>query len=181
MKALDLTGQVFGKLTVVRKARSIRDSSGIRRTRWLVRCECGKERPLSTNHLQTMNTKSCGCAQHRRLPPGQAIRNYILVQYKFRAKQKGLTWALTDEQFDNLTKATCHYCGVVPFNVRRNKHLRGEFTYNGIDRKDSSRGYTTGNVVPCCKVCQFMKRDLPYSEFLLHVRKIASYTGEACS
>lgn len=64
----DLTGGRFGRLLVVGR----RKSEGGRR-RWLCRCDCGKEHVVSTLHLNSGETKSCGCyfadvvAERRRL------------------------------------------------------------------------------------------------------------------
>lgn len=57
---VDLTGQSFGKLTVL-AATDMRSSQG--NQIWKCQCECGNIAYISTNHLQTGNTKSCGCLQ----------------------------------------------------------------------------------------------------------------------
>lgn len=58
MKAqLDLHGQRFGKLVVIAPAE--RAENG--KTRWLCRCDCGRETVVKTNALRTGDTKSCGC------------------------------------------------------------------------------------------------------------------------
>ena len=54
-KALDLTGQKFGKLTVISKSAS---RNG--KTYWLCRCECGAEKEVQTSHLRSGAIKSCG-------------------------------------------------------------------------------------------------------------------------
>lgn len=59
--AEDLTGQVFGNLTVLEKAES---KSG--RTQWKCRCTCGKETVVSARNLKSGKTKSCGCMQYVR-------------------------------------------------------------------------------------------------------------------
>mgnify|MGYP001611047245 CR=1 FL=1 len=57
-KSLDLTGQVYGRLTA---AHVVRDKNGHRA--WLCQCACGKETILATGNLRSGNTSSCGCAQ----------------------------------------------------------------------------------------------------------------------
>ena len=57
---LDLTGQRFGKLTVVAPAENIG-----RRTAWLCRCDCGGERIVKTVHLREGKVTSCGCAKEK--------------------------------------------------------------------------------------------------------------------
>lgn len=54
---IDLTGQRFGKLTVISKAKN----HG-RRSAWHCKCDCGKELDVITESLRSGNTKSCGCS-----------------------------------------------------------------------------------------------------------------------
>lgn len=44
--------------------------------------------------------------------------------------------------------------------------------YNGIDRVDSSLGYTVDNVVPCCKLCNQAKNNLSKQEFVDWVKRV---------
>ena len=62
MKVLDLTGQKFGKLTAIKKAKPRND----RYTRWICKCECGNISEVRTDYLRNGHTTSCGCtkAQH---------------------------------------------------------------------------------------------------------------------
>ena len=55
---VNLSGQIFGKLTVL-SATDMRTNAG--NQIWKCQCECGNVVYISTNHLQTGNTKSCGC------------------------------------------------------------------------------------------------------------------------
>lgn len=54
-KFVDLTGQRFGRLIVVRRVGS--DKS--KHSRWLCKCDCGNEKIISSSGFR--NTKSCGC------------------------------------------------------------------------------------------------------------------------
>ena len=58
----DLTGQRFGRLTVIGVAAppAGRKSSTYR---WRCRCDCGAETIIPCNNLLKGNTKSCGCLQ----------------------------------------------------------------------------------------------------------------------
>ena len=56
----DLTGQVFGRLTVIDL--STRKSGTTRM--WNVVCECGNKRTIASDSLVKGNTKSCGCLAH---------------------------------------------------------------------------------------------------------------------
>jgi len=58
MKLQDLSGQKFGRLTVLRR------DGEIKPTRWVCLCECGKEYSSTAGHLKSGNIKSCGCLRH---------------------------------------------------------------------------------------------------------------------
>ena len=56
----DLSGQTFGVLTVVRRVASARYwRNGI--SKWVCRCECGREVEVSSFNLVEGHRKSCGC------------------------------------------------------------------------------------------------------------------------
>lgn len=55
-KILDLTGQTFGRLTVLRQ-----DGVLKKQRAWLCRCECGNEVSRPGFYLRSGDTTSCGC------------------------------------------------------------------------------------------------------------------------
>jgi hypothetical protein len=58
MKLIDLTGQKFGRLTVVGQTFS---KNG--RTIWKCKCDCGNEKDIGGHDLKSRATRSCGCLQ----------------------------------------------------------------------------------------------------------------------
>lgn len=65
---------------------------------------------------------------------------------KNKANKLNKEWSLTFEQYCELRQGNCHYCnGDLPETSR------------GLDRKDSSIGYTINNCVPCCGYCNEIK------------------------
>lgn len=56
-KKIDLTGQRFGRLTVIEEAGRTKSS----RICWLCRCDCGSLCAVSGNNLRGGDTRSCGC------------------------------------------------------------------------------------------------------------------------
>lgn len=56
-KPIDLFGNKFGRLTVIRKI----DKNKWGNSRWLCLCDCGKEKIIRGSHLKNGHTKSCGC------------------------------------------------------------------------------------------------------------------------
>lgn len=62
-RALNLTGQKFGRLTVIKKVENNVNAKGGQRSAWLCECECGKRIVVTGDKLKNGNTKSCGCLQ----------------------------------------------------------------------------------------------------------------------
>jgi len=65
MKATDLTGKKFGKLTVTGQAESSGEGKE-KKARWNCVCECGGTSVVQAYNLNSGNSKSCGCARIRR-------------------------------------------------------------------------------------------------------------------
>ena len=61
-KKIDLTGQPFGRYTVIREYG--RKNGAVT---WLCRCDCGRERIVSGNHLRKGAVLSCGCLRDEKL------------------------------------------------------------------------------------------------------------------
>jgi hypothetical protein len=59
-KYIDLTGQKFGRLTVIRKAEK-KAGSESRSAFWQCTCECGNTTVVVAPSLRSGNTQSCGC------------------------------------------------------------------------------------------------------------------------
>ncbi|WP_373750312.1 hypothetical protein [Jeotgalibaca porci] len=57
-RALDLSGEVYGKLTVIKRVEN--DKHG--KARWLCRCECGNESTPNGADLRSGKSRSCGCS-----------------------------------------------------------------------------------------------------------------------
>lgn len=62
-KFIDLTGQKFGRLTVIKRAESRISKTGQHKTMFLCKCDCGNEICVSSSNLKSGYVKSCGCYQ----------------------------------------------------------------------------------------------------------------------
>jgi 5-methylcytosine-specific restriction endonuclease McrA len=88
-----------------------------------------------------------------------------------KSKKRGWDSWITFGEYQNLIHQPCTYCGDIDSNVMRDRlrikvPISGTVVrYNGIDRIDSSKGYVTGNVVPCCKRCNIAKNDMTFDEW----------------
>lgn len=58
---VDLTGQRFGKLTVIKRAEDSLTKSGKKLVAWVCKCDCGKKCVIRSTNLKSGNTTSCGC------------------------------------------------------------------------------------------------------------------------
>lgn len=175
-RVLDLAEERFGKLTATNTLRKI-DHRVARR---LCYCDCGNITWVPTDRLRNGHTKSCGCWQveFRKLEPGRAVRNQILDCYQRDAKKRKLIWRLSGKQFDHLVMGRCYYCHRLPNTTRKARRHNGDFTYNGIDRLNNARGYTTTNVVTCCPTCNRAKSDMGLEDFLSWVKDLSEAYNE---
>ena len=64
---IDLTGQKFGRLIVLKRASNKLMPSGQQRIRWRCLCECGKIVTVGGQNIKSGETKSCGCWNRDRL------------------------------------------------------------------------------------------------------------------
>lgn len=61
MKALDLVGQRFGRLVVIKRVDGYTTPNGKKRSKWLCQCDCGNTKEVLGSSLKNGHTKSCGC------------------------------------------------------------------------------------------------------------------------
>lgn len=62
MRALDLSGMRYGRLTVIERTDSIMVGTQ-KKSAWVCRCDCGENVIVPTHRLRTGETQSCGCLQ----------------------------------------------------------------------------------------------------------------------
>lgn len=68
----------------------------------------------------------------------------VFKRYKKSAKERGIEFDLSYEQFISFEQERCYYCWIPLDRIR-------------LDRVDSSNGYNLENVVPCCWECNDLK------------------------
>jgi hypothetical protein len=194
MKKRNLTvfkGQKFYDLIVLDDTIEFKiEPSGRKKRSVLCKCICGKTKLIPLGNLydkrETAKAKSCGCtkkfvnginAQSRRKP--ESVYRYIYEQYQSSAKTRNINFSLTKEEYVEIVKKDCHYCGdpapIKQPNRGKEKYVGVPVPYNGIDRIDSNKGYEKENCVPCCTKCNYMKSDMNVSLFTEHILKIANH------
>ena len=85
------------------------------------------------------------------------------IAYRNGAKNRGLLFNISRDEFIRLVKKRCDYCN-------------DENTQMGLDRVDNSVGYLLSNVVPCCEKCNRMKLTMTLDEFYTQIEKIYTYS-----
>jgi hypothetical protein len=175
-----LVGKHFGRLTVLEFARQDKDRGGV--AVWRCQCDCGNETLAVSGELTRGNTRSCGCLTKELQrethchSPGSAAKRALYSAYRLRAKARGQTFVLTQDNFAALTQGPCFYCGAPPScETTWMKGCNGTYVYNTIDRVNSGQGYTLENCVSCCLACNVGKMDSSQAEFLAWIKRIYLY------
>jgi len=154
---------------------------------WKCSCKCGKICYKTITMLHKPKHPSCGCEKNivGTLPDQLSLKRSVILSYKTGAEKKGLTFKLTEQEMLLLFSKNCHYCGSPPSNKVQTRKRKGRthrperdqfFTYNGVDRVDSSLGYSLENCVPCCIICNISKNDLPLSKWKDWIQAVYSRT-----
>lgn len=177
----DLTGQKFGSWAVLHRGKNDLGA----KAKWTCQCECGTIKDVSSRILRSGKSKSYGCKTNELKSKSQigskfkdefeAHKRFIYRNYKYGAKKRGYEFKISFENFCFLLKQRCYYCGAEPSNKQILRNAQDEFLYNGIDRKDNSKGYIKDNCVSACSICNRMKLEMSDQEFLLHVAKIIDW------
>ena len=154
---------------------------------WEAKCDCGNTTLLRPKDAKSGKRKSCGCffedtIKHcaRQFDPEISSARRVWRNNYQKVKDKTCTF----ETFLKLSQKNCFYCNREPFrtyNISQNipdksseyQKENGNFTYNGLDRIDSSKLHTDDNLVSCCYDCNKAKSALSLDEFLNLISRIA--------
>ena len=199
MKNIDLKGQIFSRLIVIKRGPNTKN----RAATWICKCSCGTiTKPIESKSLRKQKTQSCGCllkekskiSKRRLINPKISSIYSLYKQYQNSAKHKKHLFQLTIEQFSKIIFQNCYYCNQEPSKIFSNyfkkdgspsyrsikKNLNLNDVYfqnsiikvNGIDRLNNNIGYSISNTVPCCWVCNNKKSNSNYNDFLSWIEKI---------
>ncbi len=163
----DLVGKKFHKLCVLEYSRTTEHKKAV----WKCRCDCGNIVEVIGGDLISGRTRTCEC---RGMAIGESMFNSTYSQYQANARKRSLDFELSKEEFRNLTKQHCFYCGIPPSNHRKGtgKYAIYNLAYNGIDRINNSQGYTIENSVPCCDMCNKAKNKHSKDDFLTWISSV---------
>lgn len=151
---------------------------------WNCHCTlCGRAMRKSSDSALS-GKASCQCREWYRLyepnrpygreplPNAASHYNSFFLSYLRAARRRNHDFSLTRDEFDSLIAMPCHYCGAAPVErVYYDRRVPVSFAANGLDRVDSQQGYVSGNVVPCCPICNVAKLDRTADEFKEWIRR----------
>lgn len=189
-RLVDLTKKEFGRLTVLEQSGWYTRENGSRIATWKCQCICGNIVTTPTSdRLASGRAQSCGCLQKEkqktawRRNPQEMAWDYHHKKYIQMAKERGYIWDLTKEQFKELAKQSCFYCGAEPkpYVAARTAYLntiikqggtpdldfadKKVILANGVDRIDNTKGYILTNCNSSCFSCNMSKSDKTLQEF----------------
>ena len=174
---MDLTGQKFSKLTVLK-----RDPES-KNVKWICKCDCGNVTSVTTGHLKAGHTRSCGCYSVEKTVERNMSRadidnskyKALYSHYRKNAKRRDIPFDLTIDEVKHIVHQPCHYCGAIESDTFSNMNRGYLIRHNGMDRINSTGGYEATNVVPCCKTCNFAKLTMTQSEFYDWIKRVSKH------
>ena len=146
-KKLDLRGQPFGKLTVLRE--NGRDKRN--KVLWLCRCECGNVVTVRGDHLRNEHTTSCGCYNRERLAESHTkhgmSKTRLYRTWRDMLKRAGVHKGASEEVKHNYQDRGITVCDewLVFENFRDWALSHGYSDDLEIDRIDNDKGYCPEN------------------------------------
>ena len=189
MKKLNLVGQKYGRLTVIREVEPVQGKSRSRKA-YECKCDCGTIKVIKMENLRDGSTKSCGCLNEEQ----RSARAYNMysanIKYTPSETSARRVWRknyneMPFEDFYELSQRNCFYCGIEPNNLTNSPKEdkkssqfakdNGNFIYNGLDRKDNTQPHSKDNCVACCKWCNYSKRERTMEEFREWIVKLHKF------
>lgn len=177
-KIKDLTGQKFGKFTVLSRSEQYKKNFVL----WKCACACGNIKEISSNNLVKGISLNCECGNDVELSKDKQkysrvdrVWRKLFLTAKRKVQEKNLRFELSLDDFRVITSKNCFYCNQEPEVKGITRISKDAILANSLTRFDNNIGYTLHNCVPCCKMCQMMRADLEFDEFHEHILKIAQF------
>ena len=145
---IDLTGHVFGKLTVIKKAKTNKRIKQ-KTARWWCQCSCGKITVVDGHCLRRGNTKSCGCLHNELLVKRNIIHGMSHApEYRTWHHMKERCYNPNEKRFKDYGGRGIIVCDEWKESFSEfYSHIGPRPTAkHSIDRINNNRGYFPGNV-----------------------------------
>jgi hypothetical protein len=148
-KAINLTGKIFTRLTVIKRAKNSKGN----KARWECKCTCGKTVIVSAASLKSKHesTKSCGCLQKENYKKFGGVKTHGMSN-----TDEYNSWEHIVQRCTNPNNTSFHNYGARGITICsewRNDFM-AFFNYIGpkpsknhsVDRINNNSGYKPGNV-----------------------------------
>lgn len=170
---IDLTGQRFGKLTVISKDEDYIRPSGKREHRYLCRCECGREVTVIKSNL-IRNTRSCGCLKGKYISASKITHGMSNSRlYQIWQNMKNRCYNPNVDRYNRYGGRGIKVCDEWKDNFQTFYEWSMNHGYSdnlSIDRKDVNGNYTPDN-------CRWISMDKQADN--KSNSRIFEYNGEA--
>lgn len=177
-KKYDLSGKCFGKLKVIDRDKNTFGQE----TKWNCVCECGKKTIVRRSDLINLHTTSCGCSHRSRGNKHFNWKGFGEIPYslwssiKFgqKRKTKRLKFNITIKYIWDLFLKQNRKCALSGMPIEFTKFVNdSKKTTASLDRIDSAKGYTKGNIQWVHKTINQMKMDFSQDEFIYFCKAVA--------
>lgn len=119
--------------------------------------DCEKKRAREYA-IKNPDRKKASNKKHSDSPQGR------FTQYRYGAEKRNISFDLTLDEFMQFWNKDCSYCG-------------DKISTIGIDRIDSTKGYTSLNITSCCFECNEVKWDRTQKEMFDHMLRTLRFQG----
>ena len=146
MRGLNLTGEKYGRLTVIERAPNL---PGRTDKAWLCACECGELRVVLGFCLRGGGTVSCGCFKDERAVETHTRHGESKTPiYKVWCAAKRRCFSPSDPSFHNYggRGITMAQVFVDSWEAFRDELGPKPSPKHTVDREDNDRGYEPGNI-----------------------------------
>jgi hypothetical protein len=146
---IDLTGQRFGRLTVIERSPQ---NTPFGNARWLCKCDCGKRVTVSSGSLRSGNSQSCGCLHNEQVAERMTRHRQARINNKTR---EYTAWTNAKERCHNPAVNHFKYYGGRGISVcpEWRNNFQAFYDHVGpcppgktLDRIDNNGNYEPGNV-----------------------------------
>lgn len=165
----DLTQKKFGKLLVLKRFKDSKYSDA----QWLCRCECGKEKIVTSSHLKNKEVKSCGCILNKK--SYKEISGVFFGRIKHSAKIRNIPFDLNIEQIWNLFINQNRKCALTGLLLNFSSKSNINDGTASLDRIDSNKGYKIDNVQWVHKDINYMKQDFYEVDFIKYCQLVVDH------
>lgn len=138
---IDLTGQTFGKLMVIRKS-SKTGNGKYPVTHWECKCECGKIKAIAANALRGGVTISCGCATRFKPKHNMCLSKEYCSWTGMKKRALG-----KEKRYSQYVNKGIDPLWIDSFEVFFKDMGPSPSPHHTIERKDNSKGYFKWNCI----------------------------------